>query len=104
MTTDLHNHVIPGVDDGAADEHASREALRAFAADGVGQVVATPHLMGSLTLEEPALAERLAELDAGWARLRPVAAEFPQLVVRRGCEVMLDVPEPSFADERVRLG
>ncbi len=69
MTTDLHNHVIPGVDDGAADEHASREALRAFAADGVGQVVATPHLMGSVTLDAPALAQRLAELEEKLRRL-----------------------------------
>jgi len=104
MTTDLHNHVIPGVDDGAADVHASREALRAFVADDVGQVIATPHLMGSITLESAALALRLAELDVGWERLRVVAGEFPGLAVRRGCEVMLDVPEPSFEDERLRLG
>ncbi|HEX9106596.1 MAG TPA: CpsB/CapC family capsule biosynthesis tyrosine phosphatase, partial [Longimicrobiales bacterium] len=47
--------------------------------------------------------ERLAELDAGCERLRRVAAEFPELAVGRGCEVMLDVPEPSFGDERLRL-
>lgn len=100
---DLHNHVIPGVDDGAADEAASRAALRAFAEDGVRQVVATPHLLGSLTLEPPALAKRLAELDAAWARLRAIAGEMPGMKVARGAEVMLDVPEPDFRDERVRL-
>ncbi len=101
--TDLHNHVIPGVDDGAPDDGASREALRAFARDGVRQVVATPHLLGSLTLEPAALATRLAELDEGWQRAERIARALPELELRRGAEVMLDVPEPDFGDARVRL-
>ncbi|MFL5541650.1 MAG: CpsB/CapC family capsule biosynthesis tyrosine phosphatase, partial [Longimicrobiaceae bacterium] len=36
---DFHNHVLPGVDDGAADLAQALAALRAFAAQGVGTVV-----------------------------------------------------------------
>ncbi len=103
MMTDLHNHVIPGVDDGATDEDEARRALCALRDDGVQQIVATPHLMGSTTLEAAALARRLAELDAGWARLQPIGAEVGGLLVRRGCEVMLDIPEPDVSDPRLRL-
>ena len=42
---DLHNHLVPGVDDGAATVAESLEALRALYAEGVRTLVATPHLL-----------------------------------------------------------
>ena len=45
MLTDLHNHLVPGVDDGCADLAESVDALRALYAEGVRSLVATPHLL-----------------------------------------------------------
>ncbi len=106
--TDFHNHLLPGVDDGAPSAAASAAALRRFRTEGIGQIIATPHFMGSLTLDPARLAQRLAELDAGWAQLRQVADENATLAgdalrLERGAEVMLDVPEPDLSDPRVRL-
>ena len=42
---DLHNHLVPGVDDGAASVAESLEALRSLYAEGVRILVATPHLL-----------------------------------------------------------
>jgi protein-tyrosine phosphatase len=42
---DLHNHLVPGVDDGAADVVESLTALRELYAEGVRTLVATPHLL-----------------------------------------------------------
>jgi protein-tyrosine phosphatase len=42
---DLHNHLVPGVDDGCADLAESLEALRSLYAEGVRALVATPHLL-----------------------------------------------------------
>jgi protein-tyrosine phosphatase len=42
---DLHNHLVPGVDDGAATLVESLEALRTLYAEGVRTLVATPHLL-----------------------------------------------------------
>ncbi|MEO6055666.1 MAG: CpsB/CapC family capsule biosynthesis tyrosine phosphatase [Gemmatimonadales bacterium] len=42
---DLHNHLVPGVDDGAASVAESLEALRSLHAEGVRTLVATPHLI-----------------------------------------------------------
>ncbi len=42
---DLHNHLVPGVDDGAATVAESLDALRALHAEGVRTLVATPHLL-----------------------------------------------------------
>jgi protein-tyrosine phosphatase len=101
---DFHNHVIPGVDDGAMTDEESADALRAFAAQDVSHVVATPHFNASLTQRADLLAERLRELDEGWERLQRIAAlHVPELHVLRGAEVMLDTPISDISDERLRL-
>jgi protein-tyrosine phosphatase len=101
---DFHNHVIPGVDDGASDDMETSAALRAFAEQGVMHVVATPHVDGSLSARPGELARRLADIDEGWARLESIVSEhFPDMRVYRGAEVMLDTPEPDLADVRLRL-
>ena len=41
--TDLHTHILPGLDDGAANLAESLELLRLEAAQGVDTVVLTPH-------------------------------------------------------------
>ena len=41
---DLHTHILPGVDDGAADELAALSMLRRGVADGLQALVLTPHL------------------------------------------------------------
>ena len=41
--TDLHSHILPGVDDGSESVAESIEMLRLEAAQGISHVVATPH-------------------------------------------------------------
>lgn len=106
--TDFHNHLVPGVDDGAQEAADSAAALARFRAEGAAQVVTTPHFMGSLSLDRARCDARLAELDAGWQALcEVVAADAARmgsaLRVERGVEVMLDVPDPDLSDARLRL-
>ena len=42
--TDIHNHILPGVDDGFRTVSDSREALTLLKENGVNEVVFTPHL------------------------------------------------------------
>lgn len=100
---DFHNHLIPGVDDGSSSAEESRAALSAYAAQGVGTIVATPHLQASLTRNPAALAARIAEVDAAWETLRGIGAETEGLRLERGFEVMLDTPQPDFSEPTVRL-
>lgn len=100
---DLHNHVIPGVDDGARDSAEADAAIERLWEDGVQTIVATPHLDGSLTVRPEALDRRLSEIDAGWDALRHVLDGRDAPVVYRGAEVKLDVPEVDLSDPRVRL-
>lgn len=42
---DLHCHILPGIDDGAADISVALGMARAFADDGVSIVACTPHIL-----------------------------------------------------------
>ena len=50
---DLHSHVLPGLDDGAADETAALAMCRMAAEDGIATMVATPHLFGGIGVARP---------------------------------------------------
>ncbi|HVT26682.1 MAG TPA: CpsB/CapC family capsule biosynthesis tyrosine phosphatase [Lacipirellulaceae bacterium] len=45
--TDIHCHLVPAIDDGAADWDESLAMARLAASDGIGTVIATPHQLGS---------------------------------------------------------
>ena len=45
LFTDLHSHLVPGVDDGSASLEESLHSLEALRAEGVAALVTTPHLL-----------------------------------------------------------
>ncbi|MDX1395870.1 MAG: CpsB/CapC family capsule biosynthesis tyrosine phosphatase [Gemmatimonadota bacterium] len=101
---DIHSHVLPAVDDGAADLDEALRALGALEAQGVRRVVATPHFRASL-LERPARAEaRLALFDEAYETLvDAVAGTGLEIGIGRACEFKLDAPIADLADPRLRL-
>lgn len=104
MLVDIHNHLVPGVDDGARDLDEALAALAAMREQGVRRVVTTPHLDADLVRRGEAFERRLATMDAAWDALRAAAAErFPDIELARGHEIMLDVPEVRLDDRRLRL-
>ena len=101
---DIHNHLIPGVDDGAGDLASSRDALGRMHEQGVLGVVTTPHLQGSITQNPSQLAEFFERVDPAWANLQSLRSEqFPELNLERGVEIMLDAPTLDLSDDRLRL-
>ena len=43
--TDIHNHILPGIDDGAADAEEAVQLLLKYKELGIKQFIATPHIM-----------------------------------------------------------
>ena len=75
---DLHSHILPGIDDGAADLATALGMARAFVADGVDVVACTPHILpGLYNNTGPAIRAAVAhlqnELDGHDIPLRLVA-------------------------------
>lgn len=102
--TDLHNHLVPAVDDGAQTEEEARDALGRMREDGITTIITTPHLDASLAFRAGLWEARLKALDTGWERLVDlVGRAFPEMAIHKGVELKLDTPEPDLDDERVRL-
>jgi protein-tyrosine phosphatase len=101
---DFHNHLIPAVDDGAADLADSRFGMAAMVDQGATTIIATPHFRGSMAGRARDRNAYLAVIDKAWEELREVGRkEFPKVRLERGAEVMLDVPSPDLSDSRLRL-
>lgn len=71
---DLHNHVIPAVDDGSRSMEESIESLQQFADEGVRRLAATPHLYLQYLDAPGELASRMEQLRDGYERLVAAAA------------------------------
>ena len=95
---DLHNHLMPGVDDGSRTVGQSVGVLQAFAAKGITDVCLTPHFTASkLSLGVP------ASHEAAFTALK--AAGPADVRLYRGAELMLDRPvtEPEAMLRRLSL-
>jgi protein-tyrosine phosphatase len=71
LVTDMHNHLIPGIDDGSTDLETSIQMIRAMHQLGYRKFIATPHVHWELFKNTHAIIEngtrlvqeRLAETD-----------------------------------------
>jgi protein-tyrosine phosphatase len=101
---DVHNHLVPDVDDGARHVEDTLDAVERMTVLGIRKIITTPHIDGRLTLEPDALEERLQEVTAAFELAASAVAEaFPEVDLRRGHEVMLDIPDVDFSDPRMRM-
>lgn len=101
---DVHNHLVPGVDDGARTVDDVLDSVDRLLELGVRRIITTPHIDGSLSHAPAALEERLGEVTAAFERAaEAVGQRFADVEFRRGHEVMLDVPDVVFDDPRLRM-
>src|SRR5262245_6307403 len=78
---DLHCHILPGVDDGAADLAEALAMARFYVRDGTTHVTATPHCHRHCRMLRADVLPHVARLNAELAR-----AEVP-LTVLPGSEI-----------------
>lgn len=83
MMVDLHTHILPGLDDGAATIEQSLEIARVAEAAGIDTIVATPHIRDDHAFPLELIEERLGTLR-GALREAAIAVR-----VVRGGEVSL---------------
>jgi len=98
--TDLHTHILPAVDDGAADLAEAAAMARAALDDGIVRLAATPHnLRWPPGTDRAALEARVGELE------RYLAAQGLPLAVAAGAEMALipALPQQIDAGEFVTL-
>jgi protein-tyrosine phosphatase len=77
--TDLHSHLVPGVDDGSDSVEESLDSLRTLYAEGVGELVTTPHLILPRLGDDGAIDQELELHRRSWNALAEAAARSPDL-------------------------
>ena len=55
ITTDIHSHILPGIDDGSPDIATSLQLVKGIYDLGIRKTVATPHIIGDLYRNTPAI-------------------------------------------------
>ena len=53
FTTDMHSHILPGIDDGSPDLETSIMLIQGLMSAGVKRSIATPHIIGDLYRNNP---------------------------------------------------
>lgn len=94
---DLHTHILPGVDDGAANLRDARELVRMAWANGTRTLFLTPHYRGIYRKNTPS---DLREIFCAFSQV--VREEFPDMRLYLGNEVHYESAAPSkMAEGRV---
>lgn len=83
--TDMHCHVVPGVDDGSPNVEKSIELLTRMSSWGLTRILATPHMTQDTFENTPDI------LDPALESLQEAAAKsLPELEISRSCEHRID--------------
>lgn len=92
---DIHCHILPELDDGAASWEEALEMARMAAYSGVSDIVATPHFRG-----EPESVEILRHIDRRFREFRSelVHSKIP-IRIHRGAEILCTPQTPGLARE-----
>jgi protein-tyrosine phosphatase len=53
VSTDMHSHILPGIDDGSPDLETSLELVKGLYDLGIRKAIATPHIIGDLYRNTP---------------------------------------------------
>ena len=80
--TDIHTHILPGIDDGASDLSVSEQMLKSLKGQGVGQVVLTPHFISNRESPEDFLRRR----KTAYEKLYPAAKQLG-VRIKPACEL-----------------
>jgi protein-tyrosine phosphatase len=92
---DMHSHILPGIDDGAADWDQSLAMARVAVEDGITDMVCTPHwILGKYENDRRKVLLRFAELE------KRLEMEKVPLHIHPGTEIHVDVSVP----ERLKAG
>jgi len=86
--TDMHSHILPGIDDGANNIETSLEMIRGMKDLGYKHLIASPHIMWDMYRNTPDII--LQRLD-----------EVREAVSKEGIEIRIDAAAEYFLDDHV---
>jgi tyrosine-protein phosphatase YwqE len=88
IKTDMHSHILPGIDDGSPDIETSLELIRGLKELGYQKLIATPHIMWDMYRNTPEIIQRKLQ-------------EVRDAVKQAGIDIELSAAAEYFLDEHV---
>ena len=85
LHTDLHSHLLPGIDDGAPDIERSLQMVAAYVQIGIKKVIATPHARAAFFQNRPAGIEATRKTLA-----EAISTAFPEFELGASAEYFAD--------------
>ncbi|MEO6732975.1 MAG: CpsB/CapC family capsule biosynthesis tyrosine phosphatase [Ferruginibacter sp.] len=83
--TDIHSHILPGIDDGSADIETSLQLVKGIYDLGIRKTVATPHVISDIYRNTP------ETINAALAELRAACVQADiKIEIEAAAEYMLD--------------
>lgn len=94
---DLHNHLLPGIDDGAPDLETALQLARVAVADGITHLVCTPHIHpGRYDNDRSSIAQAHRRFSDGLAQAGIDLKVSWAAEVRFGMELMVSLAEGAI--------
>jgi protein-tyrosine phosphatase len=91
LGTDMHSHLLPGIDDGAPDITASLELVKGFVELGYKKIITTPHILWEIY---PNTVETI----------QVKASEVQQAIAEAGLEIEFRAAAEYFMDDHFAAG
>lgn len=88
LKTDIHSHLLPGIDDGAKDLATSLELIRGMKELGYQKLITTPHIIWDMYRNTPAIINDKLELVR-------------EAVKKEGIDIEIHAAAEYFLDEHV---
>lgn len=88
LGTDMHSHILPGIDDGSRDMNTSMDLIRGLSALGYKKLIATPHVMWDMYKNSSDL-------------ILHKLAEVKERVKKEGIDIEVDAAAEYFLDDHV---
>ena len=86
--TDMHSHILPGIDDGSDGIETSLQLIRGLKALGYNKLIATPHIMWDMYRNTPEIIKRQLNLVR-------------EAVKKEGIDIEINAAAEYFLDEHV---
>ena len=85
IITDIHSHILPGIDDGSPDVETSINLIESLIKLGITQSIATPHIIGDLYKNDASSIQKSLTILQNELQLRQI-----DFKIKAAAEYMLD--------------
>lgn len=95
LKTDMHSHILPGIDDGAPDLETSINLIKELKKLGYKKLIATPHIMSDIHPNTPEIIKEKLEIVKNEVRNQEIDIE-----IEAAAEYLLDENFETILDNK----